>query len=145
MAYIPVNTEWYIAEVIQAISVEDWSEMAIQRILVLINAGSPDNAYEKSVKWGSEGEVTYENPHRKRVYIKFIGLGDLCAIYDPLEDGAELLYTEELRALHEDLQRFVRPKNKLTVFVAASNTSGKLDYRSGDVVDMLSTSRGQEE
>ncbi len=137
MAHIPKNAQWYIAEVVQEIKVEDSGDLVAHSVLTLIQASSPEDAYEKSLKWGGQSEIVYDNPAGKQVIIRFVGLGDLCVIYDPLEDGAELLYSERVVASQEDVERLVRPKENLSVFADDRKTADHPDYRSGEVIDKL--------
>src|SRR5437016_5780891 len=95
MAYIPQDAEWYVAEIVEEINVERDVRNVVHRNLLLINAHSPDEAYNRAIDLGRESESEYENPAGQQVVIKFRGLGALSVVHDQLEHGAELRYIED--------------------------------------------------
>ncbi len=134
MAYIPRDVEWYIAELVEEITVEGSDHNVVHQNLVLVNANSPEEAYSKAMSFGAEAEISYKNPEGKVVKTRFCGLGDLVVIYDPLEDGSELMYTERVGVPVSDLARLTRPKERLTAFMDKARETARPDYRSGDIV-----------
>jgi len=136
MSHIPNNASWYIAELIERISVAGDPRLVVHRNMHLIRADSPETAYTKALALGREGETTYLNPADQQVSIEFLGLADLSVIYEPLEDGAELAYTQHIVGSRQESERFVRDRNNLTVFAQVPPAADP-DYSAKDVVDML--------
>ncbi|PSM30698.1 DUF4288 domain-containing protein [Haliangium sp. UPWRP_2] len=136
MSHIPKDASWYIAELIERVSVAGDPRLVVHRNLRLIRADSPEAAYTKALALGSEGETTYLNPAGQQVSIEFLGLADLSVIYDPLEDGAEIAYTRYIVGSRQESEQFVRNRNDLTVFAQVPPADGP-DYSAKDVVAML--------
>jgi hypothetical protein len=67
MGDIPHDAKWYLAEIVEQITVSGGPRNIIHTNLVLIRADSPDEAYDKAVELGSAGEVSYENTDGKIV------------------------------------------------------------------------------
>ncbi len=134
MAYIPKDAEWYIAELICEIKVDGDSRNVVHRNFVLISAASPEDAYTKALEFGNSAETSYDNPEGKQVSIRFRGLGDLNVVHERLEDGAELMYSEELDVSEDELTRQVRAKSDLTVFQSDVQAPKRPDFRSEEVV-----------
>jgi hypothetical protein len=136
MGYIPADAEWYIAVLVMEITVHGSQRNVLHRNLILINAHSPQEAYEKAVRTGQTGETQYENLKDQRVEIKFRGISKLDVLYEPFEDGAELAFEELLGVSEPDIQQMIPPMEELAVFTAP--TPGKErdpDYRSKAVVE----------
>jgi Domain of unknown function (DUF4288) len=136
MAYIPKSAKWYLAEIIEQITVESDPRNVVHTNMVLVRADSPEEAYEKALDLGAAGDMSYENPDGKRVTFHFRGLRDLNVIHDELEHGAELVYSEDLDLDESEILRLVTPKEQLGIFLPISPSKGP-DYRSRDVVDEL--------
>jgi hypothetical protein len=137
MAYVPENAEWYWAEVIAEITIDGDDRNVLHRNIFLIQANSPNEAYEKALLLGKEHESSYRNPQGGIVRTRFHGLVDLGVIYDNLEHGAELFYKEDIAVSPEQIQKWVRPKDQLSLFRAEerSDIQARPDYRSGEIVD----------
>jgi hypothetical protein len=133
MGYIPKDAKWYLAEIVQEIKVEGDPRNVVHTNTVLIRADSPEEAYEKSVKLGKEHETSYENPDGKTVTFHFRSLHDLNVIYDELEHGAELTYTEGVGMDEEEIRSLISEKSGLGVFAPISPSKGP-DYASGDII-----------
>ncbi len=117
MAYIPKDAEWYIADIVIEINVEDESENILHVNTTLIQANSPEEAYKKAIKLGKENEEEpYKNPSGKIVTTIFKGLDNLDVIHDKLEHGAELYFTQYTNISIDDMNNYVKPKEKLSVF-----------------------------
>src|SRR5579884_1320437 len=127
MAHIPENVEWYLAELILEISVSGDERNVVHKNLMLIKASSPDEAYAKAIQLGKQEEDVYENPSHRRVRTVFRGLSKLNVIYEPLEDGAELLFEEIVGVPEQDVRGWVLPKASLAVFRPITSKSGP-DY-----------------
>jgi len=67
MAYIPPDAEWYLAHIVETITVEGNPRYAVHTNMVLVRADSPDEAFAKAEELGRAGEIAYENPAGKRL------------------------------------------------------------------------------
>ena len=139
MAYIPKDAEWYIAELVNEITVEGEVTNVVHRDLVLIHAESPEDAYRKALELGRASESSYENPEGKNVLTKFRGMADLNVIHDRLEHGAELIYTEDTNVPSERILGWLRDKSELGVFrtITATVLSNHPDYSSKEIVEQV--------
>ena len=134
MAYIPENAKWYLAAMVEEITVEGDSRSVVHKNYILIRGESPEDAYEKAQELGKRSDVSYDNPGGRLVQIKFRGLSQLNVIHDELEHGAELLYEELLGLSEEQVEALVRPKEDLGVFQPTSPRAGP-DYSSRQVLE----------
>jgi hypothetical protein len=134
MAHIPTDAQWYIAEIVDQITVEDDPRSVVHKNLVLIRADSPETAYEKALSFGRDSETDYVNPDGKQVHIRFRGLSDLNVIHGELEDGAELMYEEKVGLTNESIERLISTKERLAVFCPIRSTKGP-DYSSREILD----------
>jgi hypothetical protein len=116
MAFIPKGAEWYIAEIVEEIRVDDDPRNVVLRNLTLIRADSPTEAYEKALRIGKKGEVEYDNPEAKRVRVSFRGISHLDVIPDKLEDGAELSFQSQHGVSQEEIAGILCPKEELDIF-----------------------------
>ena len=113
MAYIPVDAEWYLADLIVEIWVEDDPRMTVHINTVLIHASSPNDAYEKALALGKEQiGAPYLNPEGKRVESQFIGLKDLTVIHDKLQHGAELFFVERTDMQPEEVLAMAQSRRR---------------------------------
>ncbi|MFN8452378.1 MAG: DUF4288 domain-containing protein [Anaerolineae bacterium] len=116
MAYIPQGAKWYLAEIVQQIVVDGDDSSLVHVNLTLIRADSPEEAYERSLEVGRQGEMAYQNTDGKTVAITFRGLRNLHVIHEQLEHGSEILH-EEIRDLSEsDVTDLLRSKAHLNIF-----------------------------
>jgi Domain of unknown function (DUF4288) len=143
MAHIPRNAEWYVAEIINEIVVEGDVRNVVHKNLTLVHASSPDEAYDRAVELGQQGISEYQNPAGKKVVIRFRGLGALNVVYDPIEHGAELRYTEDISVPEQKITELVRAKEQLSVFKEIEPTRGP-DYSSMEIVDETYQLMGRE-
>jgi Domain of unknown function (DUF4288) len=134
VAYVPEGSKWFLAEIVEEITVEGDPRNVVHTNLVLIRADSPEEAYEKSMRLGAERELTYDNTAGKRVTILFRGLHDLNVIHDKLEHGAELISSEEVGMNESALGQWVAAKEDLGVFRPIEWSQGP-DYASGEVME----------
>jgi hypothetical protein len=116
MAFIPHDAKWYLAEIVQEITVQDDPRNIVWRNLTLVRADSPDEAYDKAISLGVDGNTEYENPDGKLVCTTFRGLSSLNVIYDELEHGAELLFHTDVDLRPDELKKVLRLKDELEVF-----------------------------
>jgi hypothetical protein len=87
---------WYLSREIiyfEFADQDDQDEYQVWENLILINAQSPEEAYQKALKHGSdsEGEVTIDG---RKGRSKFKGLKTLVPVYEDIEDGAEIEWLE---------------------------------------------------
>jgi len=134
MAYIPPTAQWYVAELVEQITVEGDPRSVVHKNLALIRADSPEDAYQKALSLGREGEDAYDNPAGKKVRIVFRGLSELSVVYDKLDHGAELLYDERIGAPDEEIKRWLCPKEQLSVF-RSTQADTSPDYSSGEILE----------
>lgn len=57
MGFVPNNAKWYLTEIVEEITVADTVANKVHRNLILIRADSPDEAYEKAVRFGREADM----------------------------------------------------------------------------------------
>jgi hypothetical protein len=136
MGYIPDDAKWYLAEIVEQITVEGDLRNVVHTNLVLVRADSPEEAYQKATELGTAGEQSYENPDGRRVTFRFRGLRDLNVIHDELEHGAELSYSEDLDMDDSAIAEWVTTKEELGVFRPITPSTGP-DYSSRDVLEEL--------
>jgi hypothetical protein len=136
MGFIPEGAKWYLANIVEEITVEGESRNVVHTNLILIRADSPEEAYQKAIELGTAGEQAYKNIDGKRVTFRFRGLRDLNVIHDELEHGAELSYTEDVAVDESTIREWVAPKEELGIF-RSSSPSVTPDYQSRDVVEKI--------
>jgi hypothetical protein len=136
MGYITPDAKWYLAEIVQQISVEDDPRRVAHTNLVLVRSDSPEEAYAKAVELGNESEISYENPDGKLVAVTYCGLRDLNVIHGELEHGTELIYSEDTDMGEAAIQQYISPKEELGVFAPIKVSRGPC-YISKDVLDEL--------
>ncbi len=128
MAYIPKDARWYLADVVLEHTIEGDPRNVVHINLSLIEAASPEEAYDKAMKLEKESEQTYENTDGKQVRVVFRGLRDLNVIHDALEDGAELAYAEEIGVPESELSASLPHKYKLGVFAPRQRKGNGPNY-----------------
>ena len=108
---------WYLSREIiyfEFADQTDQDEYQVWENLILINAQSPEEAYQKALKHGfdSEEEVTIDG---RKGRSKFKGLKALVAVYEDIEDGAEIEWLEYV-VEKDKLESLVKPKENLPAF-----------------------------
>lgn len=116
MAYIPKDARWYLADVVLEHTVEGDPRNVVHVDIHLVEADSPERAYEKAMALGRGAEQVYTNTAGREVRVTFRGLRDLNVIHDALEDGAELTYEERVGVADAELATWLCPKDELAVF-----------------------------
>ena len=116
MGYIPPNAKWYVAELVQSIKAEGQETNLVWRNLTLIEADSPEEAYQKALRFGEEGSVSYRNSDGKQVNVCFQGISHLDVIHDELKDGAELLFRSNEDMTDEAVKQLIPTKEELNLF-----------------------------
>jgi|SRR5579872_4452713 len=136
MSFVPKDAEWYVAELVEELIVADDPRNAVWRNLTLVQANSPDEAYEKALDLGRSGDTEYLNSAGKLVTIRFRGLSFLDVVHDPLEHGAELMFQSNVGISAEGLRELLRSKEELQVFRPISSLDGP-DVVSRDIISEL--------
>lgn len=132
MAWIPKDAKWYLADIVKEFRVEGEDHSLVHINLLLIRANSPEEAYERALEVGKQGENVYQNVDGKNVVVTFRGLRGLYVVHDELEHGSELIYEEIEDIDEEQIQKLVRPKAELGVFIPY-DPQANLDYMPGDI------------
>lgn len=117
---------WYIVEIIEKLEpVLNKKSSDLRRVTTwgnhhLIKASSPDKALEKAIKLGKEGEFKFINSDKIEMEYIFIGIADLIPIYENIEDGAEIMWTnygfiserrtQKLKRTKAEILRNILPK-----------------------------------
>jgi len=80
---------------------------------VIVKAKSLDSAYTKVERIGKSQTKPYRGgpPPGVRVQWEYLGITDLLPIYEELEDGAEIAWTERPSRKLRTLKQWVRPKD----------------------------------
>jgi hypothetical protein len=135
MGYVPKDAaEWYLAEIVQELTVADDPRNMVWRNLTLVRANSPDEAYERALSLGRAGDTEYLNPGGKLVTTRFRGISFMDVIHDTLEDGAELIFYSEVDVAQEQLRKLLRSKEELNLFRPNRSLAGP-DVASGEIVE----------
>lgn len=116
MTNIRDREHWYIAELVMECRVQGDPRNVVHVNIVLLNANSPEVAFEKAQQLGLDSEDSYLNPEHQTVTFTYRGLRDLNVVHDQLEDGAELMFEEKIGVSEEKLQAMLTPKSQLAVF-----------------------------
>ena len=132
MAFIPEGAVWYVAQVVLEATVEGDARNVVHINYLLVRAESPEEAYDKALRLGTQHETAYRNRDNKEVNIAFRGLRNLTVVYESLEDGAELLYEEMVGISAESVARLVSAKDCLGVFKPIERGGGP-DYGSDEI------------
>jgi Domain of unknown function (DUF4288) len=108
---------WYLSREIvyfEFTDQADQDEYQVWENLILINAQNPEEAYQKALKhgFGNEEDVTIDG---RKGRCKFKGLKTLVAVYENIEDGAEIEW-QEYMVEKDELESLVKPKEKLPAF-----------------------------
>jgi RimJ/RimL family protein N-acetyltransferase len=133
MGYIPADAKWYLADVVMAIRVGDAEQYVVHVNIHLVRADSPDEAHQKALALGREGEMTYANPAGEMVRFEFLGLRDLNVIHGELEDGVEITYNHYDALTRAEAEALVYAPAALGVFEPMKTPSGP-DYTCGEVL-----------
>ncbi len=110
---VPPESQWYIGEIIEEITVEGEPRNIVHRNVKLLYANSPEEAYGKAHALGKETEINHLDPERKLVRTRFWGLAELNVVHDDLKRGAALYYEEHIGVPGETSHHWVLPKKDL--------------------------------
>jgi hypothetical protein len=134
VAYIPPSAKWHLAEIVEEITIEGEPCNVVHLNTTLVRADSPEEAYERAQELGRQSETTYRNLSNNQVAIHFRGLHSLDVIYDDLEHGAELSYTEHIGVPKEEVARLITAKEELRLF-RPTTPSRAPDYKCKEVAE----------
>lgn len=137
MAYIPPNVRWYLADVVLEHAIDGDPRNVVHVNVILIEAASPEQAYEKAIALGKASEQAYANTEGREVRVTFRGLRDLTVIHEHLEDGAELTYEEHVGVTEDRLAKWVSTREDLSVFQPRRAKTDGPNYMPGDVAEQL--------
>jgi hypothetical protein len=110
---------WYIAEIIEKCEPVNRNEnQDLRRVTTwgnhhLIKATSAEKAYEKAVQIGKSGEYKFTNTDKIEMEWIFVGVADLIPIYEDIEDGAEIMWTDYGFISERRTKRIPKTKNDI--------------------------------
>ena len=124
---------WYLADLVVQLEVEGDPRSVVHVNSCLIEAPTPEVAYDKAMALGRQTDDDYDNSIGRPVRARFLGLRDLLEIYEPLEDGAEITFTERIGVSDLDARRMIARREELAVF-RPHTPSAKPDYAPGRIM-----------
>lgn len=124
MAYIPETARWYVADVVLEHLIEGDPRNLVYVNTYLVEADSPEFAYEKAMAIGMDRQDDYVNTDGKQVRVLFRGLRELNVVDGELRDGVELTYTESVAVPEDELREWTQPKERLAIFLPTLPRSG---------------------
>ena len=142
MAFIPKDAEWFLADLVQEIRVAGSKRNIVDVNYVIIRAASPEAAFARANALGKQSAICYANELGKKVTIRFRGLRNLDVIYDPLEDGCEIMFEEKLGVSEKGIKKMVRTKGQLEVFRPIRVRRGRPNYSSKEIMDKVKKTLG---
>lgn len=145
MAYIPKDARWFLAELVEETRVEGSKRNVVHINYILIEAGTPEIAYQKALALGKAAGSRYKNVHGKEVTTRFLGLRNLDVIHDELKHGCEIMFVEKLGVTPEGLSKLVRRKAELEAFRPVRGRPGRPDYASGYIVREICAALAEKE
>ncbi|OZG72613.1 hypothetical protein BTA51_13875 [Hahella sp. CCB-MM4] len=113
---------WYVASYIERskyVGEDDANEnkrCVAWENTILIKASNPDEAYEKAIEEANIGREPYENSDGEMIQFVFEGLTSLLPIYEELEHGSEIMWTEHENKAIKTIKSMVKSKSELEVF-----------------------------
>jgi hypothetical protein len=117
---------WYVASVLVRFEWYDEDKDNLNRRClawenqIILKASNPEEAYSKAVEYGKSheehGEAWVTDNEERKGRWRFEGLTSLLAIYDELEDGAEITWKEYENRSVKKVKSWVKPKQELAVF-----------------------------
>jgi hypothetical protein len=120
MKKIKVNDDWYIAELLEKCEPigKDKNNpnrrCTVWRNALLINADSIEEAYDKAFAIGkSETRLRYKAASGDTVQWSFLGIADLLPIYEDIQDGNELFWTNHGQISVKRAKAMAKPKKEL--------------------------------
>ncbi|MGH1366723.1 MAG: DUF4288 domain-containing protein [Calditrichia bacterium] len=108
--------QWFFADVVLEITVEDAEKNVVHINTHLVRAQTAEQAFKKAKSLGMQQEDRYLNSSGKNVEVRFRGLSELLPIYEDLTDGAEIWFKEKIGLSEEDVRAMVMRKQDLSLF-----------------------------
>jgi hypothetical protein len=137
VANMPAQASWYLADLVVEVRVEGYKRSVVHINTFLIEANSPEDAYEKAKEVGRGQNNAYDNPEGKRVTFRFRGIHNLAEIVDGvLEHGTEIRWRELQRMTEPGIRKLIPKKRDLVVFSPLKPRQVP-DYTSKEVVEAL--------
>ena len=115
--WVPKNIEWFLAQLMQEFTFANGDGPLLWVNTILVQATSLEEAYSKAMERGEGYNEKYTNTDQVEVTCKFRGLRDLYLIYEKLEDGAELIWTEYDDLDEAQIAAMVTEKDSLAAFL----------------------------
>lgn len=115
--WVPKNIEWFLAELMQEFTFANGDGPLLWVNTILVQATSLEEGYSKAMERGEVYNEKYTNTDQVEVTCKFRGLRDLYLIYEKLEDGAELIWTEYDDLDEAQIAAMVTEKDSLAAFL----------------------------
>lgn len=135
MAYVPDDAHWFLATMVEEIRVEGSKRNVVHINYVIIEADSPEDAYQRAIKMGKQAKQSYVNERGKKVTVRFRGLRNLDVIYEPLEHGCEIMFREKLGVSESAIRKLLASKKQLELFRPIRNRPGRPDYASKEIME----------
>lgn len=97
MKRIKNRGDWYVAGVVERCAEAGSRGRRAARGLtwinqILVNAPSPEAAYQSAVRMGRRGNIRYKTAAGTTVAWRFLGLANLTPLSEDIEHGAEILW-----------------------------------------------------
>lgn len=111
-----MDKKWYLAKLLEEFHAANDDTELLRINWILVNAGDAEEAYTKALVFGAELNHEYLNTEGFLVTVTFRGLSNLNEIYEEFADGSEIAYSRYEDISREDIERMVKPKERLAVF-----------------------------
>ena len=112
-----MDKKWYLAELLEEYHAANDDTELLHVNWILVNAGDAEEAYTKALKFGNKLNQEYYNTEGVLITVTFRGLHNLNEIYEEFADGSEIAYTRYEDISRADIERMVKPKEQLSVFL----------------------------
>jgi len=120
MKKIKVNGDWYIAELLEKCEPVGRDKRnpnrrhTVWRNAILIQAESAEAAYDKAMQFGKqEYRMRYQAASGDTVQWSFLGVADLIPVYEDIQDGNELFWTDHGEISAKRAKAMVRTKKQV--------------------------------
>lgn len=115
------NGDWFLADIVERADMvgsdksNDNRRCLTWTNTILVNAASIEEAYDKAIKIGKKNYTTrYKAASGKICSWKVLGISSLVPIYEDIEDGAEIGFTDEGMLAVKTSNQLVKTKKELT-------------------------------
>lgn len=110
---------WFLAELVMEFRVEGDERNVVHVDSVLVEADTRVHAWHAALELGREAENSYVNTEERRVTKAFRGIRQLMVLWEGLEHGSELFYTEHVGVPEERIREWTGPREELAAFLVA--------------------------